>query len=225
VQAVDRRGKWLRLRFDDGTALYSHLGMSGKWVRRPALAPPEAHELVKLALGDTSVRYLDPRRFGRLTRVAPEAVLPEWEALGPDPLTDGINPDRLHSTLSRSRRPLKVALLDQALLAGIGNIQACEALWLARLSPWQRADTLSLPESRALSTGLRRTLDDTLAQAEESGDELTYLSESAAHNPFRVYDRKGAPCRRCHTAIERTPQGGRSTFHCPHCQPVPPRCS
>ncbi len=216
VRAVERRGKWLRLLLDDGAALYSHLGMTGKWVARKAADPPERFERARIdAARGPSVRYLDMRLFGRLVP-APDGALDEWSALGPDPLADGIDVARLAAALGRRRGPVKVALMDQAVLAGVGNIQATEALWRAKVHPARPADALSAAEVRRVADGVERSIAETLAR--EEGPEITYVEEPGAANPFAVYGRAGEPCPRCRAKLARTVLGGRGTVFCPRCQ-------
>jgi formamidopyrimidine-DNA glycosylase len=240
VAAVDRRGKQLLLTLEGprgAVGLNSHLGMTGKWeagprwaaagsaasrraARTPAAPPLPPHVRAALLLDDgTSLHYDDPRMFGRL-RLVPGArfdALPEVAALGPDPLHDGIDADTLAAGLAATRRPVKVALLDQALLAGIGNIHAAEACWRARLDPRRRADRLTGREVAALARGLRATFRFALAQLD--GPDIEYLEEGG-DNPFHVYGREGRRCRHpgCGGAIRRLVQAQRSTYFCPRCQ-------
>lgn len=219
VDAVERRGKWLRLELDDGGLLFSHLGMTGKWVRRAPSAPTERFERARVDLMRdlevVSLRYRDPRLFGRL-RWARED-LPAWRALGPDPLVDGIDVARLHAALGRTRRTVKEALLDQAVLAGVGNIQATEALWLARLDPRVPANALRRPQVRALAGAIERSIARTLEL--ESGPEIAYVEEAGATNPFTIYGNGGRPCPRCRAPLDRYVVGGRATVSCARCQP------
>ncbi|MBK7396424.1 MAG: bifunctional DNA-formamidopyrimidine glycosylase/DNA-(apurinic or apyrimidinic site) lyase [Myxococcales bacterium] len=207
--AVERRGKWLRISFDT-TTLFSHLGMTGKWVERAPTDRALAHEHAVFTLAERSVRYVDPRAFGRL--VLAKRELPAWTALGPDPLLDGVDPARL-----RGRRAIKDVLLDQSVLAGIGNIQATEALFHARIHPERAANELSDAERAALADGIGWTLQRTLAL--EDGTEITYLGEKGSENPFVVYGRAGEPCPSCRRALERIVQAGRTTTFCARCQP------
>ncbi|HET9554419.1 MAG TPA: zinc finger domain-containing protein, partial [Anaeromyxobacteraceae bacterium] len=130
---------------------------------------------------------------------------------------DGIDPSVLRAGLGATLRPVKVALLDQALLAGVGNIHAAEACWRARLDPRRRADRLSRAEVAALARGLGASF--RLALAKLRGPEVTYIEEGGA-NPFHVYGREGARCRHagCGGTIRRLVQAQRSTFYCPRCQ-------
>ncbi len=222
LEAVARHGKQLLLTLATPRGvlgLVSHLGMTGKWTGGPA-APPTGHARLSLWLDDgTALHYDDPRMFGRV-RLVPGArfeALAEVAALGPDPLRHGIDAGALAAGLARTRRPVKVALLDQALLAGVGNIHAAEACWRARLDPRRRADRLSAAEVAALARGLRATLRYALSKLD--GPDIEYLEEGG-DNPFHVYGREGARCRHpgCGGAVRRIVQAQRSTYYCPGCQ-------
>ncbi len=223
IAAVERRGKQLLVSLESPrgpVGLLSHLGMTGKWLRRePGEADP-THSRARLRLDDGGVlHYRDPRLFGRL-RIVPGARfedVPEVAALGPDPLADGIDVPRLAGALSRTRRPVKVALLDQRLLPGVGNIQASESLFRARIDPRRRASSLSAAEVRRLARSVVESVREAIAR--EDGPEVSYVEEPGAPNPFLVYAREGEPCPRCRRGrIRRIVQAQRSTFSCPRCQ-------
>jgi formamidopyrimidine-DNA glycosylase len=229
ARVVERVGKHLLLtlaRGERAVGLWSHLGMTGKWQRRARAAPPPRFSRARLTLDDGSVlHYCDMRLFGRL-RVVPDARfgdVPELAALGPDPLRDGVDAARLHKRLARVRLPIKVALLDQTVLAGVGNIQASEALFRARLDPRRPASSLSRPElgrlARAILASIRYTLARFADEGADAGDgAIVYVEEDRDANPFKVYGRAGAPCPRRNGTIRRIVQGGRSTFFCDGCQ-------
>jgi formamidopyrimidine-DNA glycosylase len=200
--------------------LLSHLGMTGKWVRRRGGEEPPSHSRVRLRLDDGSVlHYRDPRLFGRLRVVhgARFEEVPEVAALGPDPLEAGIDVPRLAERLAGTRRSVKVALLDQGLLPGVGNILASESLFRARIDPRRKARSLSPAEVRRLARAVLASVREAIER--EQGPEITYVEEPGAENPFRVYGREGESCPRCrHSGIRRIVQAQRSTFHCPRCQ-------
>lgn len=215
VVGVDRRGKWLRFRLDQGL-LFSHLGMTGRWVR------PEEDEEVRFARivlhaarrGRTRrVVYADARLFGRF--VVADDDLPAWTELGADPLHEGIDPAALAARLARRRGPIKPALLDQTVLAGVGNIQATEALFFARIDPRRPARDLSRAEVAALGRGILRSIRESIAQQEK---ELRYVNEAESENPFVIYGREGTPCPRCKRPLDKTVLGGRGTVFCAGCQ-------
>ena len=221
---VDRRGKHLLVTLEGRRGrplgLWSHLGMTGKWVLREASDAEPLHARVRLDLDDgRALLYLDPRLFGR-QRVVPGAdfvALPEVAALGPDPVHDGIDPGRLAERLRATRRAVKVVLLDQAVLAGVGNIHASESLFAARIDPRRRGAGLSTAEVRALARAIGASLRRGIEM--QDGPEIAYVEEPGAPNPFRVYARDGERCPRCREAeIRRIVQAQRSTFFCPRCQ-------
>jgi formamidopyrimidine-DNA glycosylase len=221
---VERAGKWMLLSFDGGEGLISHLGMTGKWVRRAERDLPGSHVRASLTLDDRhSIDYRDPRLFGRLVRGKVDALrsLPAWRSLGPDPLA-GIDVARFESLLRKTRRSIKEALMDQRLLAGLGNIQVAESLYRASLHPQRPAPSLRLEEVSRLARAIEESLRFTLG-LEDSPAPLTYVEEPGADNSFLVYGHAGEPCGNCGTEIERIVQGGRSTFFCPHCQPLAAR--
>ena len=230
VDEVRRVGKNLLLTLTPARGqrlgVWSHLGMTGKWVRRRASDPPLPARRLSLALDDgTRLDYVDLRMFGRF-RLVPGArftELPDLAALGPDPLNDGVDADRLFRRLAGVRLPIKVALLDQTVLAGVGNIQASEALFRARIDPRRPARSLSRAEVGRMAAGVRASIDITLKAFAKTGADggdadIAYVEENAP-NPFRVYGRAGTRCPRCKRAdILRIVQAQRSTFFCPNCQ-------
>jgi formamidopyrimidine-DNA glycosylase len=220
LRSIERHGKWMVLEFDGDLALVSHLGMTGKWIRRRAQAEAPMHARATLLLDDGhAVDYRDPRLFGRLVVGTPGKVreLPALRALGPDPL-EGVDVDRLQSVLARTKRSLKEALMDQRTLAGLGNIHVGESLHRAKLDPRRPALTLDRAEVKRLATAIEASLRFAL-RVEDSPEPITYVEEGGP-NRFLVYDRAGDPCFTCGSAIVRIVQGGRSTFYCPHCQPA-----
>ena len=213
IERVERRGKWLKLTLDDGQRLFVHLGMTG-WFERGAPGDPALRfdrvrfELVRRGR-PSRVVYVDPRRWGRM--IVSRDDIPAWRSLGPDPLDEGIDLDRLAAKLARrKKRSIKEVLMDQTVLAGVGNIQAIEALWKARIDPRSNASAITKADVRAIARGLRWTIDRTLADLAKG--------EVGAANPFRIYGRKGEPCPRCGHGLESFVLGGRTTTACPGCQ-------
>lgn len=229
-RTLRRRGKNLLLTFaaSDGTlGVWSHLGMTGKWLRRAAGEPAPSTARVTLELDNGSrLHYVDPRMFGRF-RLVPDAKfddLPEIATLGPDPLVDGIDAAALHQRLAAVRAPIKVALLDQTLLAGVGNIQASEALFRAAIDPRRPARTLTAGEVKRLAAAIlasiRFTLDDfAKSGADGGGADIGYVEDGQRANPFLVYGRQGERCPSCKKGtIVRIVQAQRATFFCPRSQ-------
>ncbi len=219
LRRVDRRGKHLALRFDGDLGLYLHLGMTGKLVRRaPGESAPRFSKVV-FTTASAEVHFCDSRRFGRVRLLTAKrlAALPELAALGPDAWDELPRVAALHALLAKQRRPLTFALLDQRLLAGLGNLHAVEALWRARLSPLARTEALTRAQVKALRAGIRASLAYGLKELEaEAGD--THYVEEGGDNPFFVYGRAGQKCRRCGATIARIVQAQRSTYYCPGCQ-------
>ncbi len=227
---VRRVGKNILMTLDtrSGPAgLWSHLGLTGKWVHRAAGTPEPPFARVAIELDDRSwLYYVDTRIFGRL-RVVPGAAfeeIPEISALGPDPLVDGIDARQLHAKLAKIGKPIKVAIMDQALLPGIGNIQAIEGLHRAGIDPRRPAKSLSQAEVNHLRKGLLDSIEFTLASfaadgADGGAGDITYVEERRSPNPFLIYGRKGEHCPRCKKGvITRIVQAQRATYFCPNCQ-------
>jgi formamidopyrimidine-DNA glycosylase len=223
VTEVERVGKHLVVHAGR-SEWWIHLGMSGWLARRDsAEALPKATRWA-VRSGDHWVGLVDPRIFGRTAAGEPAWVreTAKLGSVGPD--ARSVDRATLAERLAGTRRAIKVALMDQSLVAGLGNIQVAEALFRARIHPKRSAQSLDEGEVTALWEGMRGTLEDTLgdlrAQAADDG-EVTYMSDGG-DNPFSVYGREGEPCVRCGAPIARIVQGGRSTFFCPSCQPETP---
>ena len=207
-QRFDRRGKHLLLTLSsqvgksgkrqEPTGLWSHLGMTGKWLRRAPGEPDSRFSRVQVLLDDgVTLHYDDMRLFGRLRAVRGAAfeVLPAIAALGPDPLIDGVDVERLAEALRRRKQPIKPVLLDQRLVAGVGNIQASESLFRAGIDPRRPAASLTRAEVRKLARGIEASIAYSLAQFdhEAAAGDIRYVEEPAGLNPFKVYDRRGRP--------------------------------
>jgi formamidopyrimidine-DNA glycosylase len=220
LESVERRGKYLLLFFDRGVQLLAHLGMTGKLVLRQAGEQvPHSRARFELA-GGRVVHFRDPRKFGRLT-LAPASGLVELKeiaALGPDAWEKPPTLRSLSERLARTRRPVKVALLDQKIIAGLGNIQVAEALFRANLRPTRRADRLRPEELGRLAAAIRESLAFTLARLTPVQGDISYVEEPGAGNPFLVYGRAGEPCPRCGRTLSAIVQAGRTTHFCGRCQ-------
>ncbi len=229
VLAIDRRAKYLLIRLDDSQTLIAHLGMSGRMTlhdaRSAAEHPYDRHDHVVIDVDDGwQVRFNDARRFG-LMLLTPTEALPEhklFRGLGPEPLDDSFDGAALAARLRGRRTPIKAALLDQKTLVGVGNIYACEALFLAGISPRRSAHTVQGDRAERLAAAIKqvllRSIDDggsTLRDHVQPGGELGYFQTR-----FNVYDREGRACptRDCGKTVRRLIQSGRSTFYCAHCQ-------
>lgn len=224
VTKVERRGKWLLWRLASENGLLAHLGMTGKFeLTRPG-APAVRWSRVRFTRSDGAVvHYRDPRQFGHI-RLAPLSVLLTTEplkSLGPDAKDHLLSASALAARLQKSRRQVKEVLMDQTVLAGLGNIQVTEALFLAGIHPARRANSLTPSEvvkiRRAIAKSLARTL------AMNKGDKITYVEESKrVENPFQVYGKANSPCPKCGTLLKKMVIGGRTSAFCPHCQPRTP---
>ena len=233
VMALRRRSKYLLAELDRGETLLVHLGMSGRILISGAvpggfhhdLPFPEKHDHVVLDIeGGARITLNDARRFGAMD-LWPTDDLAQHRllaAMGPEPLGNGFHADLLAERAAGRRTPLKALLLDQHVVAGLGNIYVCEALWRAGLSPWQEAASLDLDAAEALVAAIRAVLTEAIAAGgsslrdyRQADGELGYFQHS-----FAVYGREGLPCRRagCSGEIARGVQSGRSSFFCPVCQ-------
>ncbi len=230
-KVVSRRAKYLLFELKprsgrDTVKLLGHLGMTGRMFLASKNAPIPKHTPVVLDLGPTKFIYEDFRYFGRLT-----LDLSALEKLGPEPLTADFTPESFALELKRSRQSIKIKLLDQTLIAGVGNIYASEALYRAHISPKKAANRLNLDQVKRLHAAIREVL----AEAIEFGstvpvnfdnaksDGLFYFGKAPGAPEFyeerlRIYDRAGELCPECGTAFRRIVQAARSTFFCPTCQ-------
>lgn len=219
LRSITRKGKFLMLEFDDGRGAIAHLGMTGKFVKRPAGTEMKwSRARFHLDSGDV-IHFQDPRLFG-LIEPTPATALTQSDSiakLGVDPLVDGLPVEALQTALAGSKQELKVALMDQERVAGLGNIHAAEALFRAKLHPARKVDSLSDAEWSALQKAILEGIH--FALEVEAGDEIEYVEEPGAKNPFLVYGREGEPCSVCGATIASFVQGGRTTFWCPSCQP------
>jgi formamidopyrimidine-DNA glycosylase len=221
VLAAGRRAKWILLTLDDGWTLALHLRMSGTVSVHGPEAQPDIYTHLVLLLDDgRQVFFHDTRKFGR-ARLLDVAGLAALDAAhGLEPLTDEFTPAALAGRLRDRRARLKPLLLDQKVIAGIGNIYADEALWLAQLHPLRQSDSLSDDEVARLHAGIRMAL---LQGLEHGGSTLrdyrnSYGDAGANQEHFNVYNRQGQPCPRCGTPIEKIVVGQRGTHLCPFCQ-------
>jgi formamidopyrimidine-DNA glycosylase len=224
-----RRGKYILMRLDGGDSVLLHLGMSGRMVLTPVRPNlPILHEHLVLETDDGwRVGFVDPRRFGSVDLV-PTTLEDQHRLLvelGPEPLEAGFTPASLSASLAGKRTPIKAALLDQKVVAGIGNIYVCEALFRARLSPQRSAYTVPGTRAARLVPAIQDTLREAIAAGGSSlrdyvqpDGELGYFQHA-----WKVYAREGEPCERCPgkpacPGIRRITQSGRSSFYCPRSQ-------
>jgi formamidopyrimidine-DNA glycosylase len=227
VAALERRGKYLVVRFESGRVLLIHLRMTGSLLHAAdGSLPDDPHRRAVVRLDDGSdVAYRDVRRFGTWLLLEPAEAEPYLEArVGDEPLDALFTAARLGERLAGRRTSLKAALLDQRTLAGMGNIYVDEALWRARLNPLRPANGLDRTELRRLHRGIRAALEHGLARQGSTLRDyrLPDGSGGSMQEEFRVYGRRDEPCDRCGTPISRTQVAGRTTWYCPTCQPEKP---
>ena len=222
VERIERRGKYLILRFASGRTLLIHLRMTGS-LRAEALSG-DPHRRALLTLDDgTEVAYRDVRRFGTWLLLEPGQLEPYLGSrLGEEPLVDAFTAKGLGESLRGRRAPLKAALLDQRTLAGLGNIYVDEALWYARLHPLRPAGSLDREELRRLHRAIRKALALGIARR---GSTLTDYrlpdgSSGSMQKEFRAYGRDDEPCDRCGTVLVKIRVAGRGTWFCPRCQAI-----
>jgi formamidopyrimidine-DNA glycosylase len=231
ILAADRRGKYLLLPLDTGDELMVHLRMSGQLLLAPAGAPrlPHTHVVLALSGEPEELWFVDPRTFGEVVVFDPDHVdveLPELARLGIDPLRDGVDAITLQALLAGRRTRLKPLLLDQHVIAGIGNIYADEILHGARLHPERVAGSLRRREVVALHDVMHRVLEEAVGAGGSTLGDAQYVdlmgSGGSYQDDHRVYGRAGERCRTCgRGTIRRTVSGGRSTHFCPWCQRLP----
>ena len=225
VEHVGRRAKYLLLRLDRGETLIMHMGMSGRFTvyRHGAAESSGKHDHVVFGADDGSrVVFTDHRRFGLMT-LAPTAGLdahPLFARLGPEPLGAEFTPEVLGAALRGKRTPIKSALLDQRIVAGLGNIYVCEALFRAGISPKRLASSVPGARAARLVPAIKTVLMDALAAGGSSLRDYAHADGELGYfqHHFAVYSREGKPCPRCRTAVSRIVQSGRSSFFCPRCQ-------
>ncbi len=224
VERVDRHGKFLEMPLDGDVLWVVHLGMSGRIVVTEPEEPFGPHVRFRAVTdrGD-DVRLVDPRTFGFVAVFTPdELAVSTLPALGPDALTELPPTPRLAARLAGRTAPIKALLLDQRILAGLGNIYADEALHRAGIDPLRPGGTLTVDEVRRLRKAIRVVLDEGIRHGGTSLSDLAYLLPDGRAGRFlrrlRVYGRQGEPCVVCGTPIVRRSVAGRSTYSCPSCQ-------
>lgn len=224
IERIGRRAKYLLVHMQGGGVLLAHLGMSGRMVLSggtPA-APPGPHDHVVFFFDDgTEVRFNDARRFGLLDYIADEAALgehPLLRHLGPEPLGNGFNGPVLAAALAGKATPLKAALLDQRVVAGLGNIYVSESLYWAGLSPRRLARTVTDARAERLAAAIRSVLERAIAAGGSSLRDYVQASGELGYfqHQWAVYGKEGEPCPACDcgAGIKRIVQSGRSTFYC-----------
>lgn len=221
IESIRRRAKYIIIELDDGMVLLVHLGMSGSMVvneRRPALLDRHDHVVFEIDNG-TCVRFNDARRFGLMDLVS-AAELDQHKlirGLGLEPLSPDFNGASLAAMLKGRKTSVKLAIMDQRLVVGVGNIYASESLFRAGISPRRRAGTVQGERAAKLAAAIKQVLKEaikvggsTLRDYVQANGELGYFQHR-----WKVYDREGEACRVCGGPIRKITQGARSTFYCP----------
>ncbi|MFT3988727.1 bifunctional DNA-formamidopyrimidine glycosylase/DNA-(apurinic or apyrimidinic site) lyase [Aestuariivirga sp.] len=243
VTGLRRRAKYILAALDDGASLLIHLGMTGRFTVLKRQGPASnlgefyfetgageqgngPHDHVLIRLGDeTRIVYTDPRRFGVMDIVEADGRHPLLDGIGIEPLGNELDAMLLKRAFTGKRAPLKAALLDQSIVAGLGNIYVCEALYRARLSPARKASTLARgkstdPRLEELVRHIRAVLQEAIAAGGSTLQDFAHTdgASGAFQQRFAVYDREGEPCPSCGSPLKRKVQAGRSTFYCQACQ-------
>lgn len=221
VTGLSRRAKYGLIHLDRGSSMIFHLGMSGRWRIDPEEA--DTHDHLVMETADHRFALCDPRRFGSVDLVSTDALdqWPQFAALGPEPLGDGLSAAHLKTALKGKSQSMKLCLLDQRIVAGLGNIYVCEALWRAGIHPRKAGGKVTKPQLERLVPAIRDVLEtsirdggSTLRDYTAPDGELGYFATR-----FNVYGREGEPCHRDDGGtIRRIVQGGRSTWYCAKCQ-------
>ena len=221
VTGLGRRAKFGLIHTDRGQTLVFHLGMSGRWRIDPAA--PDKHDHFLIDTADHRFALNDARRFGWVDLVATESLgeLPSFAGMGPEPLGEALTVEHLQNALKGRKQAIKLLLLDQRIVAGLGNIYVCEALFRARIDPRKAGGKASRPALERLVPAIRDVLEQSIADGGSTlrdyaapDGELGYFATR-----FDVYGREGERCRRDDGGVvRRVVQGGRSTWFCPRCQ-------
>jgi len=220
IRAVRRRGKYLNLALDNEQIWLVHLGMTGQLIVGDCRIPLRLHDHVVVRLGDgRCLRYNDTRRFG-LMAIGSETEIEKQMALGVEPLSLAFSPRYLMAQIQRTRRTIKDVLMDQRIVAGVGNIYASELLFRAGIKPSHIAAMLDQQAVERIVKVTKTVLKEAIRHRGSSISD--YLDGDGQPGSFQehfsVYDREGQPCKSCATRIEREIRGGRSAFFCPACQ-------
>jgi formamidopyrimidine-DNA glycosylase len=222
ITAIRRHGKYLLLDTNRPQTLVFHLGMTGRLRLHAATDARAKHTHVVLGLDGRELRFIDPRRFGQVDVVTrgKEGEHPGLAVLGPDALDAPLDGEALLAVARPKRMTLKALVLDQGVLAGVGNIYASEALWRARLRPTRRSHQLTAAGAKRLAAAIHEVLTRALTKGGTTLSDFVDADGTAGENAdyLWVYGRENQPCPRCQASIKRTVMAGRATYYCPTCQ-------
>lgn len=222
VTGTGRRGKYLWLMLSDGACLLVHLRMSGQMLVGAPGSVDSPHVRIRARMGDVELVFVDQRTFGSWQYCQLVDGVPELAShIAMDPFEAGFDVDETAAVMRKKRSAVKTVLLNQAVVSGIGSIYADEAMWTARIAPWQRANTLAQEAAVELLDASRDVMERALAQGGTSFDSL-YVNVNGASGYFarslNAYGRAGEPCARCGDVIAKTVVNQRSSYYCPICQ-------
>ena len=223
VIKVRRRAKYIVVELDDGNALLAHLGMSGRMLLSKGRPVLETHDHVIFETDEGWVlRFNDARRFGMMDIVAIDKLERHKliKGIGPEPLGNDFNGPVLAAALKGKKTSIKAAILDQKVVAGVGNIYASEALYRARISPKRMAYTVQGDRAEKLAHAIKVVLNEAVAAGGSSLRDYVQADGELGYfqHKWRVYEKEGQDCPDCAGKVRRIVQGGRSTFYCPSCQ-------
>lgn len=222
ITAIRRRAKYGLMDSNRGETLIFHLGMSGRFALLEGTEPPDKHDHVLFETDAATLAYRDPRRFGSMHLVATEAAdaHPLLAHLGPEPLSDEFDADRLIRAAHRRRTPIKALLLDQRVVAGLGNIYVSEALFAAGIHPARQAGRIAPRRLERLVPAIQDILQRAITAGGSTLRDHAGLKGDSGYfqMQFQVYGRADQPCVTCARPIRRITQSGRSSFYCPACQ-------
>lgn len=231
ITRLGRYAKFLVTELDTGEALIMHLGMTGRFSvnadptadfhHDPGTYPAHDHVIFTMQ-GGATITYNDVRRFGFMELWPAEdmANYPRLKAMGPEPLSNRFNAAYLNVALKGKHTPIKAALLDQSVIAGLGNIYVCEALFRSDISPRRKASTIPGARAARLAPAINAIIAEAIAAGGSSISDFANASGDLGYfqHGFAVYDREGEPCKTCNSPIKRLVQSGRSSFFCSKCQ-------
>lgn len=228
ITAMTRHSKYVLMHLNNGGVIIIHLGMSGRMAFMPHGAAPEKHDHVIFHYGSArttkpaQVFFNDARRFGVLDYTTTDQLKthPLLKDTGIDPFAPEMTGQWLFGQLQKRKGPIKTALMDQKLIAGLGNIYVCEALFLARVAPERPGHQVTAKETAALVRGIHKVLEAAIAAGGSSLRDYAHTDGKLGYfqNSHRVYGRENEPCTRCRAPVRRIVQAGRSSFFCPACQ-------
>jgi formamidopyrimidine-DNA glycosylase len=220
IVSLDRRGKYLIMRLDSGDSILVHLRMTGSFLVSKSSKLPDSHTRAVIHLDDgANMFFIDPRKFGKFQLVE-DASTRVFDKLGPEPLSEAFTSAALAQRLAGRKIPIKAALVDQEVVAGIGNMYADEALFEARIHPLRESDSLSAAEVKRLHHAIREVLKKAI---ENKGASISNYfrpagGKGSAHEGFKVAHRRGEECPVCGGPVERIVVRSRGTYFCPSCQ-------